>query len=555
MQLNMRLFDLLLTVDPDGSIYSMEWKDKQINRFPGTALRLLAPGGNLFTALDIRPDEENGAFRVNDELFGFDRFSRQGMYYYLIKSWNCQRELLKAALDTVQEGIQVYDSHACAVYFNKTSRAMSGLEDVPIEGKHLLDLYPALSGGNSTLLTTLRSRKPVYYLFDDYTSVTGKRIATINTGYPLMAGSTLVGAVVFEQDVAIVQDKLQQLEKMKAALMEQGGGQSRRGGSYTFADIIGRSEALRRVVEVAERVSLRDGNVLLVGETGTGKELFAQSIHAASPRKNGKFVSINCAAVPETLIEGMLFGTTKGAFTGSVEKPGLFEEAQDGTLFLDELNSMSLAMQSKILRVLQEGTFRRVGGTKDLHTNARIISACNQDPYQMMEGSQLRQDLFYRIATILIRIPPLRERVDDIEELAYHHLRENAARYALGGQKLAPETLELLRRYSWPGNIRELNHALDYALNVCNGETLLPEHLPETVVGRERTASEHVCALGRPDGEPALGRLQDLMDDYECLVLKTALRSCQGNISKAAALLDIKRQSLQYRIHKYNIII
>lgn len=554
MQLNIRLFDLLLTVDPDGSIYSMEWKDQQIDRFPGRLPRLLSPGGNLFAALDIRPDQENGAFRVNDELFGFDRFSRQGMYYYLIKSWNCQKRLLEAALDTVQEGIQIYDSHACAVCFNQTSRAMSGLEDVPVEGKHLLDLYPTLKEEYSTTLTALRTRRPVYYRFDDYASVTGKRIAAVNTAYPLMAGPTLLGAVVFEQNVAILQEKLQQLEKMKEALAEHGG-RSRHTGSYTFADIVGHSDSLRRVVEVAERVSLRDGNVLLVGETGTGKELFAQSIHAASPRKNGKFVSINCAAVPDTLIEGMLFGTTKGAFTGSVEKPGLFEEARDSTLFLDELNSMSLAMQSKILRVLQEGTFRRVGGTKDLHTNARIISACNEDPYQMMEGSRLRQDLFYRIATILIRIPPLRERVEDIEELAYHHLQENEARYALGGQKLAPETLELLRRYSWPGNIRELNHAMDYALNVCGGETLLPEHLPETVTGRKRTAPERIRAPEQPGGEPALGRLQDLMDDYECLVVKAALRSCQGNISKAAALLDIKRQSLQYRIHKYNIVV
>ena len=171
----------------------------------------------------------------------------------------------------------------------------------------------------------------------------------------------------------------------------------------------------------------------------------------------------------------------------------------------------------------------------------------------MMEGSQLRQDLFYRIATILIRIPPLRERVEDIEELAYHHLRENAARYALGGQKLAPETLELLRRYSWPGNVRELYHALDYALNDCNGETLLPEHLPETVT--DRPDPEPSRAGDRNGGSPPPGRLQDLMDDYECRVVREALRSCQGNISKAADLLDIKRQSLQYRIHKYNIIL
>ena len=555
MQTEIHLFDLFLTVDGDGRIYSMEWKEPRTGRFSRELLRALSPGGDLFTALDIPPEQDSGAVRADGELLVFDRLFHQGVYYYLLKREDCREGLVKAALDKVQEGVQVYDAHANVVYLNRISRTMSGLEGVAAEGKHLLDLYPSIDEKYSTTLTALRTRKPVYYRFDDYTSLNGKRIETVNTAYPLMTGSTLMGAVVFEQNVAILQEKLQQLEKMKAALTEHGGGQSRHTGSYTFADIIGRSEPLRRVVEVAERVSLRDGNVLLVGETGTGKELFAQSIHAASPRKNGKFVSINCAAVPDTLIEGMLFGTTKGAFTGSVEKPGLFEEARDGTLFLDELNSMSLPMQSKILRVLQEGTFRRVGGTKDLHTNARIISACNEDPYQMMEGSRLRQDLFYRIATILIRIPPLRERVEDIEELAYRHLRENAARYALGGQKLAPETLDALRRYSWPGNVRELYHALDYALNVCSGETLLPEHLPETVTRRERTAPAPLPASGRPEAQPPLGRLQDLMDDYECRVVKEALRSCRGNISKAAELLDIKRQSLQYRMHKYNIII
>ena len=560
MNLDIHLYHLLVMTDLRGKIYSVEWKDEASRVRSSNAFLALTAGGNLFAALDIDPAQEGGVLRLEDKVFHYERFRVQEMYYYLIKSFNCEREVLKAALDKVQEGVQVYDPYANVIYMNECSRAMSGLESTAVEGKHLLDLYPSLDEEYSTTLNALRTRKPVYYRFDDYTSLNGKHIATVNTAFPLMVGKVLLGAVVFEQNAAVLQDKLQELEKMKAALAaREPRGQTGRKGHYTFADIIGSSEALRRTVEVAERVAPRDGNVLLVGETGTGKELFAQSLHYGGSRKAGKFVSINCAAVPETLIEGMLFGTTKGAFTGSTDKPGLFEEANDGTLFLDELGSMSLAMQSKILRVLQEGTFRRVGGTKEIRTNARIISACNEDPYRLMEQNFLRQDLFYRIATILIRIPPLRERVEDIRELAEHHLRENAARHLMGGRDLAPETLEILQRYDWPGNVRELYHALDYGLNLCLGQTLMPEHLPEQlleVVHQPVVPAAPAADRAQKGGEPLpKGTLQELMDDYECQVLRRTLTACQGNISRAAEALGIKRQSLQYRIHKYGIIV
>lgn len=559
MNLDIHLYHLLLMTDLRGRIYSVEWKDEASRNRYGNTFLALAAGGNLFAVLDIDPAREGGVLRVEDKIFHYERFRVQETYYYLIKSFNCEREVLKAALDKVQEGVQVYDPYANVIYMNECSRAMSGLENTAVEGKHLLDLYPSLDEGYSTTLDALRTKKPVYYRFDDYTSLNGKHIATVNTAFPLMMDKVLLGAVVFEQNAAVLQDKLQELEKMKAALAvrEPRGQTGRKGHHYTFSDIIGSSEALRRTVEVAERVAPRDGNVLLVGETGTGKELFAQSLHYGGSRKAGKFVSINCAAIPETLIEGMLFGTTKGAFTGSTDKPGLFEEANDGTLFLDELNSMSLAMQSKILRVLQEGTFRRVGGTKEIRTNARIISACNEDPYRLIEQNLLRQDLFYRIATIVIRIPPLRERAEDIRELAEHHLRENAARHLMGGRDLAPETLEILRQYRWPGNVRELYHALDYALNVCTGEMLMPEHLPEMLLEAvQRPGTGLAPAADSPEeGREPQGTLQELMDDYECRVLRRTLAACQGNISRAAEALGIKRQSLQYRIHKYNIIV
>lgn len=350
---------------------------------------------------------------------------------------------------------------------------------------------------------------------------------------------------------------MEHLEKLKAAMTAQMSGDLfRRRSRYSFADVIGHSRAIQQAVEIAERVSLRDGKVLLVGETGTGKEIFAQSIHYASPRQKEKFVSLNCAAVPENLIESILFGTTKGAFTGSTERAGLFEEAGGGTLFLDELNSMSLAMQSKLLRALQDGTFRRVGGSKDIRVNVRILSACNEDPYVLMENNKLRRDLFYRVGTILIQIPPLRDRPEDIEELAHYHLGQSADRYALPIRKIAPETLALLRRHNWPGNVRELNHAIDYAINLCSGDTLLPEHLPAHLLaeGGKKEREPASAPISVPSAPTALGRLQDLMDAYEDQIIRNALRACGGNVSKAAVLLDIKRQSLRYRIHKYNIV-
>ena len=198
---------------------------------------------------------------------------------------------------------------------------------------------------------------------------------------------------------------------------------------YTFEHIIGNGENLQKAVRIARKIAPQNNSVLLVGETGTGKEIFAQSIHRCSPRKDKKFVALNCAAIPETLIESLLFGTQKGSFTGSENKVGYFEEAEGGTLFLDEMNSMSLAMQSKILRALQENSFRRVGGQKDISMDVRIISSCNKDPFLCIKENELRKDLFYRLSTVMIELPPLRNHKEDLEELIQYHLRSTVFQY------------------------------------------------------------------------------------------------------------------------------
>ena len=304
-----------------------------------------------------------------------------------------------------------------------------------------------------------------------------------------------------------------------------------------------------QAVQLARRVAEQESPVMLVGETGTGKEIFAQSIHRASPRRGKKFLALNCAAVPEPLVESILFGTQKGSFTGSENQAGYFEEAEGGTIFLDELNSMSLSMQSKLLRVIQEKVFRRIGSTKDLKADVRIISSCNEDPFGAVAENRFRRDLFYRLSTVTIELPPLRERPEDLKELIDYHLAATAHQYIHGVTAVSGEVMELFRGYAWPGNVRELFHVLDYAQNVADGGTLQMEHLP-SYLRKGRPASG--AAPERIDFSGCT--LQSLLDDYEHAVLLQALDHCGNNISLTAKTLGILRQSLQYRIRKYGII-
>ena len=308
-------------------------------------------------------------------------------------------------------------------------------------------------------------------------------------------------------------------------------------------------------LELAQRVAPQNSPVMLVGETGTGKEIFAQSIHRSSPRAGKKFVAINCAAIPETLIESLLFGTAKGSFTGSEDKAGYFEEASGGTLFLDELNSMSLVMQSKLLRVLQERTFRRVGGKKDLELDVRIISSCNEDPFQTVEENKFRRDLFYRLSSVIIELPPLREHLEDLEQLTWYHLEQTAFQYVHRITRIQPQVYQLLRAYRWPGNVRELFHVLDYAQNVADSDVMTVEHLPAYLRKNQAPAPRQSAPL-TPSGHIDFSHtsLQALMDDYEKEVITQALDHCGYNISQTAQALGILRQSLQYRIRKYGII-
>ena len=470
-----------------------------------------------------------------------------------------RERLLEAALDQVPYGVQIYDQDAHIVFFNRASKEqLLGIPlDQTLQGQALLDVF-AVRPDYSTTMTALRRGKAMNRRFDRYKSTIGVELNTITSAYPVAGedGETL-GCVTFERNLKMTKRLLETGQQDQQTLLEHQPEVERSGPNtrYTLADLIGSSPGLVEAKELARKMAARDNNILIQGETGTGKEIFAQGIHNLSLRRRQKFVAVNCAAFPETLIEGMLFGTVKGAFTGSTDKVGLMEEANHGTLFLDELNSMSLTMQSKLLRVLQERTFRRVGGKKDLELDVRIISSCNEDPFQTVEENKFRRDLFYRLSTVIIELPPLREHLEDLEQLTQYHLEQTAFQYVHRITDIQPQVYQLLRAYRWPGNVRELFHVLDYAQNVADSNVMTVEHLPAYLRKNQAPAPRQSAAPALSAGiDFSHTSLQALMDDYEKQIITQTLDRCGYNISQTAHTLGILRQSLQYRIRKYGII-
>jgi two-component system response regulator AtoC len=342
----------------------------------------------------------------------------------------------------------------------------------------------------------------------------------------------------FQVVVARALDRRRLQKQVKALRDSQPGG---------VEGLIGQSEALRRVVDMAHRAAPTDLTVLILGESGTGKEVLARGIHRLSGRKDGPFVPVNCAAIPEGLLESELFGHERGAFTGAVRaRPGRFELAKEGTLFLDEIGDMPLPMQAKILRVLQEREFERVGGTRTLTADVRVIAATHRDLESAVGQGTFRQDLFYRLQGVGIPLPPLRERIDDLPLLATHLLERAAARLNRPPAIVSPEALRCLWTYGWPGNVRELQHVLEGAMVLSDG-VITPAHLPAAIqrAGQAPPAAETAPVLA--------GSLDEALEGWERRMILDALAQTQGVQARAAKVLGISERSLWYRIKKLGI--
>lgn len=318
------------------------------------------------------------------------------------------------------------------------------------------------------------------------------------------------------------------------------------GHNLGYAEIIGKCEKMQEISRLIQKVAPSDSTVLLLGESGTGKELFARAIHSLSNRKNGPYVAINCAAIPRELLENELFGSERGAYTGSVaRKMGKFEIAQGGTIFLDEVGDLDIALQAKLLRVLQDKTFERLGGTKTLSVDVRLIAASNADLKKAIDKKEFREDLFYRLSVFPITIPPLRDRREDIPELGSYFVKKYCAEMKKPIKSIASEAMTLLDKYHWPGNVRELENTIERAIILCEGKKILPEHLairistPNEIRLREGAGLKEVGQYAQAEAERAL--------------ITRILNQVRGNKRKAAQALKIDYTTLFEKIKKYSI--
>jgi DNA-binding NtrC family response regulator len=305
--------------------------------------------------------------------------------------------------------------------------------------------------------------------------------------------------------------------------------------------LVGESAVFRRLLDLIERVGPTDSTVLITGETGTGKELVAKLLHARSARRSRPFVTVECAALQETLLQSELFGHEKGAFTGADRaKPGLFEVAHGGTIFLDEIGEVSPVTQVKLLRVLDTSMFRHIGGTSEIRVDVRIVAATNRDLAAMVAQSLFREDLYYRLSIIALAVPPLRERREDLDLLAQHFAGRLNSRFGFV-KRLAPETLDVLRHHAWPGNVRELLHVIESALVIADGAEVRPEHLPPGVRAQPTPATAAVS-----EGIATL-------EQMERAHILRALETMDGHRGKAARLLGISERNLYRKLREYEL--
>ena len=370
---------------------------------------------------------------------------------------------LETIVDTIQEGIVAINTGGKVTYFNKAAENMLGIKQVDIRNRDLESFLP-----NALALKVLSGTRAI-----DSTEVVylGKRKAhVLSSAYPIRLGPRMVGVV--EKFTAM--NEVQKLA-YRFNIPTQG---------LTFDDIIGDSSSFTAVKKRAQKVAATSSTVLVQGESGTGKELIARAIHFASKRSGKPLVIINCGAIPDTLLESELFGYEEGAFTGAKHggKPGKFELADGGTVFLDEIGELPLYLQSKLLRVLQERCMERVGGVKTIPIDVRVIAATNKDLSKMVASGDFRADLYYRLNVIPLRIPPLRERPEDVSELLSHFLQKYNQLFDKNFQNFSPEAFRVLQSYHWPGNARELQNSVEYACNLETGSEIDVNNLPPQVM-------------------------------------------------------------------------
>lgn len=445
------------------------------------------------------------------------------------------REILNTVLEIAYDGIIVTDSAGYITMISDTYKRFLGVEDQDVIGKHCTEVVE-----NSRMHIVAKTGKPE---IADMQKIKGKHM--IASRLPIIKDGQVVGVVgkVLFRDVSELNALVKKVSKIERELeFYRGELHKANRAKYSFSEIVGISESMFTVKELARKAAECSSNVLVLGESGTGKELFAHAIHIGSDRAAYPFIKINCAAIPNDLLEAELFGYADGAFTGAKKggKAGKFELAQGGTVFLDEIGDMPLQMQVKLLRVLQEREIEPIGSGQCREIDVRIIAATNQNLEQLVREGKFREDLYHRINVFTFTIPPLRDRQEDIGETALQLLGKICNQANKPILSISPRAVSYLESYPWPGNARELYNVLERAVNMLEtGDEILPEHLPSRITGQDRV---HKTLS-----------LQETVEKAEREAIINALLSTGGNRTKACDLLNISRSTLYERINKYGI--
>lgn len=461
-------------------------------------------------------------------------------------------------LQVLDEGVILVDRRGRILFYNDAQGRIDDKDPSSVLGLHPTEVYQ-LTEDTSLIMVCLRTRQPIVNRHLVYKTHRGRIVNSLCSVFPLFRDGTLTGAVCFVRDYNLLENTITSICScgVSEPPLQRGNGTR-----FAFPDLVGGDPAFERCVKVAKMAALTPSPVMLAGETGTGKELFAQSIHNYGPRKERPYVAINCAAIPENLLEGILFGTVKGSFTGAVDKQGLLEKASGGTLFLDEVNSMPLGLQAKLLRVIQERRVRRVGALEEREVDLKVLSSVNEDPHAAVERGRMRLDLFYRLGVVVVRLPPLRERRSDIAELVRLFVDKHNAELGRHVAGLSPGVVDLFAAYDWPGNVRELEHVVEGAMNVMGERTAIDlGDLPPYLVRHRAPKGEGAPPAAPPREEtpaerqpPPLPRdLPRSQAEREREAVVGALTESGGNVSQAARRLGISRQLLRYKMNKYGL--